>query len=94
MSYTVYRAVDIVIAVIEYSILARVIISWLPISRENVFIKLLYQITEPILSPIRVIIQKSAIGKNMMFDFSPIIAFLLLGVIRNLVARLYLSAAI
>jgi YggT family protein len=90
MSYTVYRAIDIVIAVIEYSILARVIISWLPISRENAIIRLLYQITEPILAPIRAIIQKSAIGKNMMFDFSPIIAFLILGVVRNIVARLFL----
>jgi uncharacterized protein YggT (Ycf19 family) len=26
----------------------------------------------------------------MMFDFSPIIAFLLLGVLRNVVARLFL----
>jgi YggT family protein len=92
MSYTVYRAIDIVITVVQYSIFARVIVSWLPISRENQLIKLLYQVTEPILAPIRTIIQKSAFGKNMMFDFSPIIAFLLLGVLRSVVGRLFLPS--
>jgi len=84
MNYLIYRALNIVITVIEIAIFARVIISWLPISRENRLIILLYQITEPILAPIRAIIQRSALGRNMMFDFSPIIAFLLIRLVRSL----------
>jgi len=83
-------AVDWVLRIIEYAILARVIISWLPISRDNQIIRLLYQITEPILAPIRGIIQRSAIGRNMIIDFSPLIAFLLIGLIRNMLIRLLL----
>jgi len=74
-----------VIRIIQYAIFARVIISWIPIPRDNQIIRLLYQITEPILGPIRNIIQKSAFGRNMMIDFSPIIAFFILGLVQTLV---------
>jgi YggT family protein len=91
MNYTIIRAINLVLRIIEYAILARVIISWLPISRDNPLIRLLYQITEPILAPIRGIIQRSAFGRNMMLDFSPVVAFLLISLIRNIIFRLLLS---
>lgn len=81
----VYRTISIVFTIIEFAILARVLISWLPVPRENRLIQMLYTITEPILAPIRALIERSSFGKNMMFDFSPIIAFLLIGIIRNVI---------
>lgn len=77
-------ALGFLFSFIEYAILARIIISWLPIPRDNVFIRILYQITEPILAPIRGLIERSAIGKNMMIDFSPVVAFLLIFFIRSI----------
>ena len=68
MSGTIYRAIDYLLIFIQYAIFARVIISWIPIPRDNRFIRLLYQITEPVLAPLREIIGRSAIGGNMMFD--------------------------
>mgnify|MGYP000211529461 CR=1 FL=1 len=88
MTDTIIRAVDLLFRIMEYAILARVIISWIPIPRDNQFIRLLYQITEPILGPIRSMIQRSAMGRNMMIDFSPIIAFILIGLIRNIIVNL------
>ena len=83
----ILTAFFLVLRVVEYAILARVVISWLPIQRNNRLIILLYQITEPILAPIRSAIEKSSMGKTMMIDFSPIIAFLLISLLRNIVAR-------
>lgn len=85
----VYKAISIVFTIIEFAILARVLISWLPVPRENRMIQMLYTITEPILAPIRALIERSAFGKNMMFDFSPIVAFLLIGILRNVVLSLF-----
>lgn len=81
----VYRTVSIVFSILEFAILARVLITWLPIPKENNLIRMLYMITDPILAPIRAMIEKSSFGKNMMFDFSPIVAFLLIGIIRNII---------
>ena len=84
----VYRTVSIVFTIIEFAILARVLITWLPVPKENKLIQMLYTITEPILAPIRALIERSSFGKNMMFDFSPIVAFLLIGIIRNIILSL------
>ena len=86
----VIRAIGSLLQVIEILIFVRVIISWLPISRDNPLIQILYQLTEPILGPIRAIIQKSAIGGGMMFDFSAIIALILIRLIRMNLFRLML----
>jgi YggT family protein len=64
------------------AILARVIISWLPMAgvRVNMYhplIRLLYQITDPILDPIR---RFTTFG---MMDFSPIVALILLEIIQR-----------
>lgn len=83
MSYTVYRALSYLIQFIEYAILARVLISWFPISRDSQLIRILYMLTEPILAPIRRIVQRSEFTRKLMIDFSPILAFLLLQVLRN-----------
>lgn len=84
MTRTVFQALDLVLSVIEYAILARCLISFLPISRDNQLIHLLYQITEPILAPIRSLIERSPIGRNAMIDFSPLIAFMIIGLIKSL----------
>ena len=88
MNQVVITAVSWVLRIIEYTILARIIISWLPIPKDNQLISLLYQVTEPILAPIRGIIERSSMGKNMILDFSPLIAFLLIEVIRNILVGL------
>jgi YggT family protein len=85
MTILIYRSLSIILTIIELLIFVRVIVSWLPISRDNQLIRALYQLTEPILAPIRNIILKSALGANMMFDFSPIIAWLIIRVIRMII---------
>lgn len=94
MSYTIWRAVDLLFGFMELAIIARVIVSWLPISRDNQLIRLLYQITEPILAPIRSMIERSAFGRNMIIDFSPIVAFILIRIIKQIILRLLLPTAI
>ncbi len=80
----VATAVYWLIEIVQWTIFLRVIVSWLPVRRENPLIRALFTVTEPILSPIRSIISKSSIGKNTMFDFSPIVAFLILSLISSL----------
>jgi YggT family protein len=64
------------------AILARVILSWLPMAGVRVdmyhpLIRWLYQITDPILDPIR---RFATFG---MIDFSPIVALILLEIIQR-----------
>jgi YggT family protein len=66
------------------AIIARVILSWLPIgSQGNPLVAVVYQVTEPILAPLRRIIPRLG-----MFDLSPMIAIFLLYAIMELVNKL------
>lgn len=89
MNYLLYRTLYILFTIIELAILARVILSWVPMQKQNRLVNMLYMVTEPILAPIRGLIERSAFGRNMMFDFSPIIAFLIIGLIRNIVLSFF-----
>ena len=62
----------------------RAILSWFPIDPHNPLVTLLYEVTEPILAPMRNVIPR--IG---MMDITPLVAIILIQVIgRALVANL------
>jgi YggT family protein len=59
-------------------IIARVIVSWLPVDRNHSLLRLLYQFTEPILRPFR-------FARLGMIDFSPILALVLIQLLNEIV---------
>jgi YggT family protein len=58
-------------------LVARVLLSWFPnVDRSNPIIQLIFDITEPILRPIR-----DLLPQGMMLDLSPLIVILILNVL-------------
>lgn len=75
--------------VVYVVLLIRIILSWLTMGRENRLMELLYAITEPILAPIRKLVNRSPLGgPGMVLDFSPMIAILLLFVAEGILVSL------
>jgi YggT family protein len=61
-------------------LLARVLLSWFPnIDRRNPLVQIVYDITEPVLQPIR-----NMMPQTGMVDFSPLIVFLIITVLMQL----------
>ncbi len=83
------QALISVLDIINFLILVRVVVSWLPIGH-NRFVELLYTLTEPILAPVRKLMSRSMSGRGVGLDFSPIIAFLLIRFLQSLIARITL----
>ncbi len=81
--FTLYRAISILFDIIELMIVIRIIFSFLRIGPYNPIGRFVYEMTEPILGPIRELIYKLGIDTGM-FDFSPLIAVLLLRVILSI----------
>ena len=71
--------VDILFWFLNLAIFARVLFSWINPNPHNPLVALVYQITDPILQPLRRIIP--AVG---MFDLTPIVAWILLDVVRRI----------
>ncbi len=85
----IYEALGILFNIIEIFIIIRILLSWLPISRQNPIIGFVYEMTEPILGPCRELLYKIGLNRGM-FDFSPILAMLLLRLLRSLLFRIIL----
>jgi YggT family protein len=69
--------------VLFFAILGRVLISWVDPQNNWPVSRLLLEWTEPILAPIR-----NLMPRTMMFDFSPIIAMLLLQILESFILGL------
>jgi YggT family protein len=76
--------IDKTFLVLTIAIVARALITWVPnlIDPRGPIAEFLYTITEPILAPIR-----SVMPRMGMFDFTPMIAIILLQVIREILIR-------
>lgn len=73
--------IGLLATILWIALLARVILSWFNVDQSSPFypiVNIAHQLTEPILAPIRQVLPKTG-----MFDFSPIVAFILISLIRN-----------
>ena len=66
--------------ILNLVLIIRIILSWIPHNRYHPIINFIYEITEPILKPFR-----NMINPIQGIDISPIIVFILLRLLRNLI---------
>lgn len=83
----IYRAIGTLINIIEFLILIRILLSFINLSLDNPLGEILFTMTEPVLAPARNLISKLNIDTGM-FDFSPILAIILLNALYNIVGRI------
>ncbi|UCH87811.1 MAG: YggT family protein [Dehalococcoidia bacterium] len=79
---TLITFIEILTWVLTALIFFRAILSWFPIDPRNPLVTLLYEVTEPILAPMRNVIPR--IG---MIDISPLVAIILIQIIGQLLVR-------
>lgn len=91
MMFLLARTIDIMVEVIILAITIDVILSWV-YHGNNMFVRIIHAITEPVLNPFRRLINNSALGgPGLRLDFSPILAVLALSFFRNVLIRLLYS---
>jgi len=75
----VFQIISLLLQLFGLALLARIILSWFPnVDRSNPIIQFLFDVTEPVLKPIRDMLPPSG-----MFDFSPLIVFIIIEVLTN-----------
>jgi YggT family protein len=75
------------ISVLMLLMFARAISSWFVRDLSNPIVRFLFEVTEPMLSPVRALMQKLNIGGGT-FDFSFIIVYLILIVLQEFIQGL------
>ena len=80
----IYDLINLLFTLLILAIIARALLSWvMPVGRDR-WTKILVDITEPILSPIRSVISRVL---PIPIDFSPIVAILLIQFLQGLLLR-------
>lgn len=82
------RFTDLLFQILIFAIIGRALLSWFNVGPDHPIGRILYQLTEPILGPMRRVIPM--IG---MIDISPIVAIFLLGFIQGQVVNALIGAA-
>lgn len=80
--------VNFAVKIYTLVIIARAVISFVRTDPYNPAVRLLYRLTEPVLYPIRRILVKAT--GNIGLDFSPIIAIILLRILKSIIMRILL----
>ena len=75
----ILRVVNAIFNIMQLAILIEALLSWITPNMHNQYTDLLHMITEPLLKPGRKL--QEMVLPNMMVDFSPIIALLILSLI-------------
>jgi YggT family protein len=80
---SLYRLVDFVFWALSLAILLRVLFSWINADRHNTLVRLVYQVTEPILAPLRRYIPPFG-----DLDITPMVALVILELLRRILIAL------
>ena len=80
MNFLLFQLINAVFNFLQIIIIVRVILSWISYDPHNQIIRIIYQVSEPILRPIRDVLPITGMG----FDLSPIVAFFLLGLLKKI----------
>ncbi len=80
--YVVGATVRIIVYVLQFLMLGRAILSWLPLDEDNPIENFLYMVTEPVIAPVRALIERFGWFEGLPIDMSFFITFILLSVIQ------------
>lgn len=87
------RALSAVMEIMTLMIVARALLSWVPMGVGGDFMyklkNMLYQLTEFMIAPIRSLLQRTPLG-NMPVDFSPVIALFAIQLIGSVLIQIVL----
>ncbi len=68
--------------VLEMLMIVRMLLSWMPVDDDSPILNFVYAMTEPLILPVRLVLERSETVQALPIDLSFFISFLLLGIIQ------------
>ena len=82
-----YRVITWITSIFQILLLAEVLLSWIR-PQENRWTTLVHRLTEPVLGPVRRLLQRVIPTQYQVIDFSPLVVWLGIGLVRNILLSL------
>jgi YggT family protein len=87
MTYYLLTFVELLFNILQFAIIIRALLSWFNPREDNPIVRFLFDITEPILAPLRRIVPRLG-----MVDITPLVAILLMSVIQQVLHQVIRAA--
>lgn len=75
--------VRLFLAVLEMLMIVRMLLSWMPVDDDSPVANFVFAMTEPLILPVRIVLERSAAVQALPIDLSFFVAFVLLGIIQT-----------
>ncbi len=82
--YVITNIVSLFIAALQLMMMFRAILSWLPVDDDSDVANFLFAMTEPVIWPVRMLLDRFEALRGLPIDISFLVAFLLLGVLQSM----------
>ena len=75
---------SIFLTILQFLMMLRAIMSWLPMDEDSKFANFIYMVTEPVIVPVRMLLDRLEWTHELPIDISFLAAFMLLSIIQML----------
>ena len=82
--YVITGFVNYFIIALQFLMIVRALSSWLPMREDSALNNFLYAVTEPVVIPVRMLLERFDAVRNMPIDISFLVAMLALAIIQTL----------
>ena len=83
ITYVFANMAYLLIGAIQFLMLIRAILSWLPMLEENNITTFIYQVTEVVIYPVRCLLERSETVASLPMDLSFFVTFILLSILQT-----------
>ncbi len=86
VTFIVTKLCIAVIDFLSFAILIRVILFWIPLDEDNKIADFFYAITEPIIMPMRLLLDKSEIVRTVPIDIPLLVTAIILSILSTILS--------
>lgn len=83
--YILTSTLSLLLSILELLMLGRAILNWFPIDEDNALVQFLYGITEPVIYPVRMLLERFDLFQGLPIDMAFFFTFILINILAILI---------
>ncbi|MBQ8641747.1 MAG: YggT family protein [Clostridia bacterium] len=83
--YILQMTLSVLLGALELLMLGRAILSWFPMDEDNALMRFLHAMTEPVIYPVRVLLERLDLFQGLPIDMSFFFTFILISILSMMI---------
>ena len=83
--YIIQMTLSVLLGALELLMLGRAILSWFPIEEDSPLVRFLHMMTEPVIYPVRMLMERLGLFQGLPIDMSFFFTFILISILSMMI---------